>query len=480
MGTCTTSTLSPFIPDSQRPWDRKRVLHLYRRLGFGSPIENIDNQISKNPGVLVDELIDEAVNLPIWDVPEWADWGYSDYLQRGLQDRIFDDSIEYALGWVKKMLSNGFRERLMIFWLNHFVTEYETYFCSSTLYKYLDVLQKGCLGNFKDFVYNIGITPAMLVYLNGDENNKFEPNENYARELFELFTLGADQGYTQEDIVNAAKALTGWTVEDCNRSVSNPLLFDEGEKTIFDQTGNYGYDDLIDLIFDNRADQIAKFICRKIYVEFVSDDVDDVIVNDLAATFIQENFELIPVYRKLFKSDHFFDDINIGVKVKSPYHLLLGLLGEFGVTSIGDEEAGYVYYISDSIGMNLINPPDVAGWQGNRSWVDSSTLAVRWTLVDAFSGYLFENYNESYRDLAKKISNNSADVEFVLQSVVEYFLPNGFQKDQHYNSALAAFKAEVPENYFTDGTWNLDFSTVPYQMALLIQYLGRQPEYQLY
>lgn len=480
MSTCTTSTLTIYVPSAGMPWDRKRALHLYRRLGFGAYVDTIDSQLVKSPAQVVDELVDQAINLPLWDAPEWADWGYSDYLQRGLEDRIFDDSLEYALDWVKKMLSNGFRERLMIFWLNHFVTEYETYFCSSSLYQYLDVLQRGCLGNFKSFVYEIGLTPAMLIYLNGDENNKFEPNENYARELFELFTLGADQGYTQEDIVDAARALTGWTVEDCNRAVPNPLLFDEGEKTIFGQTGNFGYDELIDLLFDQRADQISKFICRKIYVEFVSDEVDESIVNDLASILIQNDFELAPVYRQLFKSEHFFDDKNIGVKVKSPYNLLLGILGEFGLETLGDDEAGYVYYISDSIGMNLINPPDVAGWQGNRSWVDSSTLAVRWTLVDAFSGFLFENFNETYRDLAIRLSNNSSDVEYVLQSVVEYFLPNGFQKDEHYNSALAAFKADVPENYFTDGTWNLNFTTVPYQVALLLQYLGRQPEYQLY
>ena len=179
------------------------------------------------------------------------------------------------------------------------------------------------------------------------------------------------------------------------------------------------------------------------------------------------------------KSEHFFDERNIGVKIKSPYQLTLGLLSEYSAP-IFDELIIQLYYINSSIGQDLFNPPDVAGWKGNRTWVDSSTLAIRWSLVDNYAFYVFNSNAEAYRSVAKLTSGNSNDVEHVVQSVVEYFLPAGLQTDEAYNSALVVFKGEVPQNYFDDGSWNLDWDIVPGQMTLLMQHLRRQPEFQMY
>ncbi len=479
MAGCTTTTLSAFVPDINNPWDRKRILHLYRRMSFGTHVDNVDAQLNKSPSQLVDEIINTAISTPDIVQPEWWDWGYSDYMSRGLTDRIFSDSVSLGYQWVREMVADGFHPRIKMFWINHFVAEFEIVFCSSPMWKYIDVLHRNSMGNFKEFVHEVGITPAMLIYLNGELNNKYEPNENYARELFELFTLGRDQGYVQEDIVEAAKALTGWQVEDCGSTAFDSELYDTGEKTIFGKTDNFDYDKLIDHLFMSKGDLIAKFICRKLYVEFISDDVDEVIVDGLATTFINANWELVPVYRQLFKSEHFFDEKTIGVKVKSPYQLTIGLLSEYDVT-LTDELSEDIFWINGEIGQYLLNPPDVAGWKGNRTWVDSSTLAIRWTLVDNYAWYIYNNYPERYRDLAKRISGNSGDVEQIVQSVVEYFLPSGLQTDMAYNSAVVVFKDEVPQNYFEDGTWNLDSQWVPIQMTLLMNHLGRQPEFQLY
>jgi len=341
-------------------------------------------------------------------------------------------------------------------------------------------LQTYSFGNFKNFVYDIGVTPGMLIYLNGELINKYEPNENYARELFELFTLGRDVGYVQEDIVQAARALTGWQVQNCNRTRFEATLFDSGEKTIFGKTEDFTYGTLIDHLFESQGALIANFICKKLYVEFISDEIDEAIVAGLAQTFLDNDFELAPVYRQLFKSEHFFDDKNVGVKVKSPYQLIIGLLSEYNADA-NYELGENIYWISNSIGQNLLNPPDVAGWQGNRTWVDSSTMAIRWTLVDNYSWHLFNNHPSSFVALAKLLSGNSRDVEQVVQSVVDYFLPAGLQTDIAYNSALAVFKGEVPENYFEDGgQWDLDEPYVPLQMTYLMHHLGRQPEFQMY
>lgn len=480
MAGCTTTSLSPFIPDGNNPWDRRRILHTYRRMSFGTHINGVDDQLAKSPSQFIDGLIDEAMNAPPYDQPEWWDWGYSDYMSRGITDRIFEDSVSLAFQWVREMITDGFHARIKMFWLNHFVIKLDNVFCSSSIWKYMNLLHTHSMGNFKTFTYEIGITPGMLIFLNGEQNNKYEPNENYARELFELFTLGRDQGYTQEDIVQAARALTGWQVRDCSKTVYNHELFDNADdKVIFDKTANFTYGELINHLFKVKGDLIAKFICKKLYIEFISDDVDETIINGLAETFINNNWELEPVYRQLFKSEHFFDERNIGVKVKSPFQLTLSLLSEYDAP-LTDELLEQIYWINSSIGQDLFNPPDVAGWKGNRTWVDSSTMAIRWSLVDSYSWYIYNENPEEYRKIAKLTSGNSNDVEQVVQSIVEYFLPNGLQGNMAYNSAVTVFKDEVPQNYFDDGSWNLDWDTISFQMTKLMHHLGRQPEFQLY
>jgi uncharacterized protein (DUF1800 family) len=180
-------------------------------------------------------------------------------------------------------------EKLALFWHNHFVTRNEDYGCPSYLYQYHKLLQQYALGNFKTFVKEIGKTPAMLVFLNGVQNTRFNPNENYARELYELFTLGRDNGYTQQDIVQTAKALTGWnSLENnqyCGRINFFPALHDPAQKTIFGKTNTYNYDTLHDLLFAERAVQISEYICGKLYRYFVSPQVDEVIVSELATIF---------------------------------------------------------------------------------------------------------------------------------------------------------------------------------------------------
>ena len=156
---------------------------------------------------------------------------------------------------------------------------------------------------------------------------KNNPNENYARELYELFTLGEGNGYSQEDITETARALTGYNRFKTYLGVIefNENSFDKGKKTIFGQTGNWGYKDVIDILFENKKDLIADFICTKIYRYFVSPQIDSSTVSDMAETFKQNEFELKPVLKQLFKSEHFFDPANNNVMIKSPIDMMLGL-----------------------------------------------------------------------------------------------------------------------------------------------------------
>jgi len=271
---CNISSLTPYVPSSNMPWNVKRIQHLFRRLGFGANPVKISQALSLQPDALIDQLLNEAINLPTSPAPFWANWTISKYTD---PNEYIAQNIEWTVQWSKEMLTQGVREKMALFWHNHFVTELDKYRCPSWQYEYHKILQGYAFGNFKDFVKAIGRTPAMLVYLNGVQNTRFEPNENYARELYELFTLGRDNGYTQQDIQETARALTGWNgfTELCAPITFVNAFFDNGQKSIFGRTGNWNYDTLHDVLFEQRANQIATFVCTKIYRAFVSPTVDE-------------------------------------------------------------------------------------------------------------------------------------------------------------------------------------------------------------
>ncbi|HFS67058.1 MAG TPA: DUF1800 family protein, partial [Flavobacteriia bacterium] len=319
MPNCNTSTLDLFLPSTQIPWNANRIHHLHRRLGFSISKTELDNALSQTPANYIENLFNQVVNSGIMSAPSWANMTYPQYADPDTEIPLQHEEIYNH--FINDVENNGIRARFTLFWHNHFVTRLEDYWCPSWMYSYYKTLQDYNFGNFKEFVRAIGLTPAMLVFLNGYQNTAAEPNENYARELLELFTLGVNNGYTQTDIVNIARALTGYTAinEYCAPINFNSSDFDSGQKTFFGQTGNWDYNDVIDILFQERGNLIAEYICTKLYRYFVSPDVNETIISQLASTFIANNFELLPVYKQLFKSTHFFDAVAIGGIVKSPF-----------------------------------------------------------------------------------------------------------------------------------------------------------------
>ncbi len=476
---CEGGTLAPWVPDNQSPWDERRARHLLRRLGFGTPHDKVAEALSYAPGEYVDLLIDQAIDLPLPTPPVWANWTVTDYDATGIEP--FDHFLEWTIQWIQDMRQNGLREKVALFWHNHFVTIYDSYGCPSYLYLYHRILQQYAFGNFKEFVKEIGKTPAMLIFLNGAQSTKWSPNENYARELYELFTLGADNGYTQQDIVETARALTGWNNFDvyCAPITFMPEYHDDGIKTIFGQTGNWGYDDVHDILFAQRGQQVAQHICRKIYKHFVHPQPNEDIIAGLADTFIANNFELAPVFRQLFKSEHFFHESVIGVRIKDPIEYLLTLPSEPELT-LNNDFAEAIWYFAGLLGQNLFNPVDVAGWPGDRTWINTATLTGRWQILDYYLYWLIDDDLDSLRQLALNlVGSNTNDPLLVTQRFVEHYLPNGLSTQAELDQALAVFKWEVPENYYAQGLWNLNWDSAPYQVAVLLQHLVRQPDFQL-
>lgn len=495
---CNTSTLAPYTT----PLDKYRAAHLYRRLGFSASVQTINDAVGANASTLVNSLINEAVTMAPTPAPAWADWNNSNYpadddLARQVRRA---QSEEWRISYTNGLLNNNLRERLSFFWSNHFVTELDVYDCNSFLYYYVNCLQRNAIGNFRTFVSEIGLTNAMLYYLDGVYNNGNNPNENYARELYELFSLGEGNGYTEEDIIETAKALTGYVERGeigCEPVLFDPTSFDAGPKTILGQTGNWGYDDVINILFQQRPNEIAGFICQKLYEYFVHPDSSDdagnaqTIISGMANTFVSSNFEIAPVLAQLFSSQHFFDDEAIGVIIKSPFDIYLNLINE---TNFAYDNGTILNVIDTSrlLGQELFDPVDVAGWQRNRTWINTNFMIGRWLSSEVFLERFYQNNPEQFRTLAMDTvgaaDSNTSNPETVVSAIVDKITPKGLLTPQDFENAMSVFKIEdVPENYYGSdyipgglGLWMLSVSPeVPSQVFLLLMHLSRQPEFQL-
>lgn len=478
------ANLQPYVPSPEKPWNKKRVMHLLRRLGMGGSPLQIQQALSADPTVYIENTLNGIKNRTLPTPPVWANYTADDYENAGDDNLASTHRTELFDSIFTDMISDGLRTKLFLFWHNHFVTEHIVYDCNKYLWNYYNLLNKHCLGNFKTFVMEMGKAPAMLVYLNGNLNEVGRPNENYGRELMELFTMGENNGYTQFDVVEVARALTGWRCSQysCNDVTFNNNRFDKNNKTIFGKTGNWNYDDVHNLIFTERKNQVAFYICSKLYAHFVYHNYDEEFVVELANLFIASNWELLPVFKAIFKSDHFFNEEFIGANIKSPMDCFMELARASGISATNLKDRFNTFrYGSANLGMEIFNPINVAGWPGYHEWVNENTLTQRWNYCkDIISTFTNTTNRETLRSLAlgfclpEEINNP----DIVTRKITEHFVGRNISDEQH-ETAVLYFKGDIPENYFEDGTWNLHWNEAPFQLGNLIVYLTRLPEFQL-
>ena len=488
---CNISPLDIFVPTTENPWNSTKVRHLHNRLGFGIESSLIANALSKNPGQYIDEIIDAAINLAPTTSPSWAPLDPDDYAANGFtygEDENAEFVNETQHTFIKECIDNGIRGRLTLFWHNHFVTRANEYEFAGYAFRYFLALQRNCFGNFRDFASEMGLDNAMLKFLNGFENNAGSPNENYARELYELFTLGEGNGYTEDDIVETSRALTGYN-DYANGENSNIIFnvdnFDSEDKTIFEQTGNWGYNDVIDIVFTQKTDLIARYICEKLYVYFVSPEVDDTIklniINPLADIFITNNFEIAPVLKTLFKSEHFYDEKARNTIIKSPLDLIIQFMTTTGF-NFGDYDMNkeFIKGVSNTFGQDILNPPTVFGWPGDRDWINSGTITFRAAFLyeDALQ-WAIEQDVEQLRQFAINVSGNSNDADVVAKDIFEALMTEIPYTLDDFETGIDIFKSSVPSNYFEDNIWSLGFEGVPFQVEELLVYIVSLPDYQL-
>ncbi|HEX8299337.1 MAG TPA: DUF1800 family protein, partial [Rubricoccaceae bacterium] len=391
--------LAPFVPDAASPWDARRARHLLRRTGVNASPAETARVLALTPVQAAAAVVDAAVNAAPVPVPSYATLfrppssapqaeidAYNTangQAFRAEQDGVFDELLGL------RAPGTALRERLALALHAAVPTNYNNYGNRAhRLVRYWAVLRTGALGNYKTLIRDVGLTPAMLLYLNGNLNRTGAPNENYARELLELFTTGIEGPdgqpvYTQQDVAQLARCLTGWTVVDAsNDGVFVSSRFDAGVKTVFGQTGAFGYDAAIDLVFSQRGAAVAHRLAGVLYRALVAAEPEPQVRAEMAAMLLTNGFQTEPVVRALLASRHFFSDGALGARLRSPVDLLLGTLA---ATGYSDPRAAYSSIRTRCVegGFDLFRPPDVAGWPGGRLWLDTGRLPSRWLATDA-------------------------------------------------------------------------------------------------
>ncbi|HRB23723.1 MAG TPA: DUF1800 domain-containing protein [Ferruginibacter sp.] len=274
------------------------------------------------------------------------------------------------LMWLDTMINSEaqLREKMSFFWHGHFATRViNSYFQQELLH----IIRENALGNFGELLRSVSKSPTMLQFLNNQQNKKSHPNENFAREVMELFTMGRGN-YTEDDIKEAARAFTGWGFNMQGEFVFRRQFHDEGKKTVLAKSGNFDGDDVLTILLSKR--ETAEFITRKIYRFLVNDNVEESRVKSLAADFYDSGYEILPLLHSMVTSDWFYDEKNIGSKIKSPIELLAGIR-RYLPMSLDNDEAQMLF--QKVLGQVLFYPPNVAGWPGGMSWIDSTSLMVR-------------------------------------------------------------------------------------------------------
>lgn len=518
----------------QGAWTKVTTKHLLKRVLFGAKSNEIDYFLNKGMAKSVSELLSPNVNYPS---PPLNDYNTA---------TVIDPMVPLGATWINNITADGtlnsyrrstfkkwqvgsmvnqeknITEKLCLFWANHFSIEADIVSYGNYVFSHHDTLRKNCLGNFKQLIKLITIDAGMLRYLNGYLNTNTAPDENYGRELQELFTLGkhADVKYTEADVKAAAKVLTGWRINsafnvyfDSTKHDTTNKQFSSyyNNKIITGKTAAAGAtetDDLISMIFERP--EVAKFICRKIYQFFVyyyiDDKIEKNIIVPLADIFIKNNFEIKPVLEKLFQSEHFYDPLYIGCQIKSPIEHVVGCLREFNIgfpNMITDYADSYYLFnnmVSQMInlGQNPSDPPNVAGWPAYYQvpefyelWINADTLPKRNKFTDlmAESGYTRNGKKVAIDTIAfaKSICANPSDPNVLIDAAFANLFSTDVSATLKANlKKQILLSGQLSDYYWTDA-WNayqasattINFNIVNVRLKALLKYIMNLPEYQL-
>ncbi|RMD73270.1 MAG: DUF1800 domain-containing protein, partial [Bacteroidetes bacterium] len=487
------------------PFGYAEAAHLLRRTTYGPSHQQIKDAVAAGLEATVAQLLADE---PMPDPPVNPDFEEDPWVPVGETwvDKPYPQPPNVAVGYrrrsllawqIERYLTEGTsaREKMTLFWHNHFVVEAAVVGDPKFLYRYITLLRTNAFGNFRELTKQITIDPAMLRYLNGNQNTNTAPNENYARELLELFTIGKGPqigpgdytNYTEDDVIQIARVLTGWRDRgyfSINPDVEVQSFFqanrhDTGDKQLsyhFDNlviSNNWEneYSDLIDIIFSKA--EVARFICRKLYRWFIYYDItpqaEADVIEPMAQMLIDNDYELMPVLETFFQSAHFFDMLNVGPMIKNPIDFIMSVFKPFGVEFPQELSARYRALIRtnrllDPLQMVPFGPPNVAGWPAYyqepafyRIWISSSTLPVRQEFTDAIiqpNGIGVGGGNRLRIDVLALVQtlDNPSDPNALIEELAAFMFP------QPLTDAQKGYLKEVLIPGLPDYEWTVEYS----------------------
>ncbi|MES2774823.1 MAG: DUF1800 domain-containing protein [Bacteroidota bacterium] len=520
-------------------WTENEVIHLLKRLQFGAPKEEVDyfktltytqavdlllNTTNPNPGFPIKTYTLDPVNTPRTD-PDWSISSGNTWVNIQSNDGSVNSGRRTSSkGWWFHLMINqprSIEEKMVLFWANHFSVEFDTVNYGTYIYKHLNTIRNHSLGNFKALTKAITLEASMLTYLNGYLNTRTAPDENYARELLELFTLGKGPGsqYTEQDVQAAAKVLTGYRItnatstyffDSSRHDTTNKQFSGFFNGTIINGIAGGGgateLDSLLNMIFEQ--EEVSKFISRCLYRFFVygniSADVEINVITPMAAAFRAANYDIKPVLELLFKSEHFFDVLTQGAMIKSPLDYIVGQVREFKLRFPPASNAivyykmlGYLLGNAATQDQNLGDPPNVSGWAAyyqdpiyDKSWINTDTYTKRLLHNTSMLGG-YTNTNQKIQldwiSFAKRMTN-PGDPNILVQDFVTYLLRMPLSqaaRDRIKSDTLLtgqttdSYWTTAWNNYITNPGNSLNFSDVNTRLLSLCKYIINVEEYHL-
>lgn len=528
-----TSTYSKYLLSSEA-WNKNLLIHLLKRTMFGVKQTDLDYfaSVSSVQNVIEELLQPTPFNYPppVNDYDPFGltiqpgqTWVHAPYQETEAEEigrlRSFQ---RWSIGLLIQQ-DRSIREKMVLFWHNHFATQYNIGH-SDFLWKHFNLLREQCLGNFRTLVKAITIDCHMLRYLNGEKNTRRAPNENYARELQELFCIGkaVNPGYTEEDVKQVARVLTGWTVDyEKGSAVFQENEHDSGDKTFSafyghfvihsvagPEAGEKELDQLIDMIFANP--ETPRFLCRKIYrwfagIESDTDDKSKDVIEQMARVMTENHFEIKPVLKFLFSSAHFYGDSVMGAQIKSPLDFYIGLQRELDVQYL--PESGYQINYSmwqliidncETMGQVYANPPNVSGWPAYyqaplyyKLWINTSTFPKRNEFSSTLINFGFNREGQFITaDLVRFASgfSNPENPQQLIAGIIQllYRVPvseqsltqlkkntllSGQESDHYWTEAWQAFQQEPANIVFR--------SQIETRLKNCLTYIVQSPEFHL-
>ncbi len=454
----------PYRPTADNPWDLAKVGHLYRRAAFGATWDELHRGLKDGPEKTIDRVLTGSPADPDFDRT-------SDYMASERSLPAGAAGAQLAAWWLARILRNPhpLREKITLFWHNHFATSLAKVQNARFMLGQYRLLYRHALGDFREMLREISLDPAMMVWLDTNQSKKGKPNENYARELMELFSLGIGH-YTEHDIREAARAFTGYEIKD-GKGVLNPKEHDAGDKTVLGRTGNWKSEDIVKIMLDQPA--CPRFIVRKL-VRFLvseSESPEPELMDSLAEQYRASGFDTGKLVETILRSNLFFSPAAYRQRVKAPVDFAVGIVrgleGNVGPLRLAEA--------LESLGQVLFAPPSVKGWDGGPAWLNGQTLLFRQNLALALTSTEDTRFGRRCDPVAvlKKHGKESDEqvVDFLLTVFLQNDVPAG-AREKLLGYLSGARKAKYPVYWTADDAANHRLRTAAHLTLTL-------PEFQL-